>query len=506
MPDIKKVLVANRGEIAIRVFRTCRKMGIGTVAIYTHADRKAPHVRYADEAYCITDSPADTSYLKQDRIIDIAKKTGAAIHPGYGFYAENAGFRRACDDAGVIFIGPSAEHIDMMGSKTGARAVMTEAGVPTVPGTKNPIRDVEEAKKVAREIGYPIMLKAVYGGGGKGMRLVEKEEDFESSFRTASSEALNAFGNGDVYMEKFIVQPHHVEVQVLGDMHGNGIHLFDRECSIQRRHQKVIEEAPSPFISEETRQKMCTVAAEAVKKIGYFSAGTLEFIVGADQNFYFLEMNTRLQVEHPVTELITGIDIVREMIFIAEGKPLNYKQEDIERNGHAIECRIYAEDPSNNFAPSPGLLTVYQTPEGPNVRVESGAYQGYEIPLYYDPMIAKVCANSKTREGAIENMKRILSEYMVAGIKTSIPFHLSVLKNKTFISGVYDTGFIDNKFDMEEMKRRENEDVDVPVIAAAIKQLLSEKISASRAVTRPEVGDSNWKRLGRSVNFAKTLG
>ncbi|ADR18478.1 acetyl-CoA carboxylase biotin carboxylase subunit [Calditerrivibrio nitroreducens] len=505
MPEIKKVLVANRGEIAIRVFRTCRRIGIKTVAIYTHADRKAPHVRYADEAYCITDGPSDTSYLKKDRIIEIAKKTGAAIHPGYGFYAENADFRRACDEAGVIFIGPSAEHIEMMGSKTGARAVMAEAGVPTVPGTKNPIRDVEEAKKVAREIGYPIMLKAVYGGGGKGMRLVHKEEDFESSFRMASSEALNAFGNGDVYMEKFIVQPHHVEIQVLGDMHGNAIHLFDRECSIQRRHQKVIEEAPSPFISKETREKMCKVAAEAIRKIGYYSAGTLEFIVGADQNFYFLEMNTRLQVEHPITEMITGVDIVREMIFVAEGKPLSYKQEDISILGHAIECRVYAEDPSNNFAPSPGLLTVYQTPEGPNVRVESGAYQGYEIPLYYDPMIAKVCSFSKDRNGAIEHMKRILSEYMISGIKTSIPFHMAVLKNPTFLSGVYDTGFIENKFDMEELKRREHLDPTVAAIVASIKQLISEKISASRAVTRPDITESNWKRFGKMINLSKTV-
>lgn len=506
MPEIKKVLVANRGEIAVRIFRTCRKMGIGTVAIYTHADRKAPHVRYADEAYCITDGPWDTSYLKKDRIISIAKKLGAAIHPGYGFYAENADFRRACDAEGVIFIGPSAEHIDMMGSKTGARIVMSEAGVPTVPGTKNPIRDIEDAKSVAREIGYPIMLKAVYGGGGKGMRLVHSEDEFESSFRMASSEAQNAFGNGDMYIEKFIVQPHHVEIQVLGDTHGNAIHLFDRECSIQRRHQKVIEEAPSPFISDETRQKMCKVAAEAIKKIGYFSAGTLEFIVGADQNFYFLEMNTRLQVEHPITEMITGIDIVREMIHVAEGKPLNYTQDEITINGHAIECRIYAEDPANNFAPSPGLLTVYQTPEGPNVRVESGAYQGYEIPLYYDPMIAKVCANSKTRAGAIENMKRILSEYMISGIKTSIPFHVAVLKNETFLSGVYDTGFIDNKFDMEELKRRQHQDVTVPVIVASIKQLLSEKIAASRSVTNSEIAESNWKRFGKTINLSRTLG
>ncbi|MEC9493175.1 acetyl-CoA carboxylase biotin carboxylase subunit [Flexistipes sp.] len=505
MAEIKKVLVANRGEIAIRIFRTCRKMGIKTVAVYTHADRKAPHVRYADEAYCITESASDTNYLKMDKIIKIAKDTGAAIHPGYGFYAENADFVRKCDEEDVTFIGPKAEHIDLMGSKTGARMAMAEAGVPTVPGTKNPIRDVDEAKKICRDIGYPIMLKAVYGGGGKGMRLVEKEEDFDSAFRTASSEAKNAFGNGDMYIEKFIIQPHHVEVQVLGDSHGNALHLFDRECSIQRRHQKVIEEAPSPFINEETREKMCEVASKAVKRLGYISAGTLEFVVGADQSFYFLEMNTRLQVEHPITEMITGVDIVREMIRIAEGKEISFKQEEIHRNGHAIECRIYAEDPSNNFAPSPGLLTIYQTPEGPNVRVESGAYQGYEIPLYYDPMIAKVCANSKTRDGAIENMKRVLSEYIVAGIKTSIPFHFSVLKNETFLSGNYDTGFIDNKFDKEDLERKEHEDPTVPLVAAAIKQLMSEKIAAARSRTRPEVGESDWKRFGKLLNFGNRI-
>ncbi|MGA1862688.1 acetyl-CoA carboxylase biotin carboxylase subunit [Deferribacter thermophilus] len=505
MPEIKKVLVANRGEIAIRVFRTCRKMGIGTVAIYTHADRKAPHVRYADEAYCITDSPADTSYLKMDRIIDIAKKTGAAIHPGYGFYAENADFARACADEGIIFIGPSPEHIELMGSKTGARKAMQEAGVPVVPGTKDPVKDLEEAKKVADEIGYPIMLKAVHGGGGKGMRLVEKPEDLESAFRTAQSEALNAFGSSEVYIEKYIVQPHHVEIQVMGDMHGNALHFFERECSIQRRHQKVIEEAPSPFINDETRAKMYEVAVKAVKKLGYYSAGTLEFIVGADQNFYFLEMNTRLQVEHPVTELITGVDLVNQMIRVAEGKELLYKQDEIIRRGHAIECRIYAEDPTNNFAPSPGLITVYEEPGGPNVRVDSGAYQGYEVPLYYDPMIAKLCTIGKDREYAIRNMRRALSEYKIAGIKTSIPFHLRVLKNETFLSGNYDTGFIDNKFDFEDLKRKENEDVSVPVIAAAIKQLLSEKIAAERAITRPDVGESNWKRSGKLYNICNRL-
>jgi len=506
MADIKKVLVANRGEIAIRVFRTCRKLGIGTVAVYTHADRLAPHVRYADEAYCLTEDSSDTSYLKKDKIIALAKKLGAAIHPGYGFYAENADFVKECEDNGITFIGPKAEHIILMGSKTGARIAMMEAGVPVVPGTKEAITDIEDAKKVAKEVGYPIMLKAVHGGGGKGMRLVKDESEFESSFRMASSEAQNAFGNGDMYIEKFIVEPHHVEVQVLGDTHGNAFHLFERECSIQRRHQKVIEEAPSPFINDETRAKMYEVAVKAVKAIGYISAGTLEFIVGADQNFYFLEMNTRLQVEHPVTELITGVDIVRQMIFIAEGKPVTFKQEEIVRKGHAIECRVYAEDPSNNFAPSPGIITVYESPEGPNVRVDSGAYAGFEVPLYYDPMIAKVCSIGQTRERAITNMKRILSEYKICGIKTSIPFHQRVLENPTFLAGNYDTAFIDTKFNMEDMKRKKNEDVDVPIIAASIKQLLSEKIAAARSVTRRDVGESNWKRFGRLTSLGNKLG
>ncbi|PLX66200.1 MAG: pyruvate carboxylase subunit A [Denitrovibrio sp.] len=506
MADIKKVLVANRGEIAIRVFRTCRKMGIGTIAIYTNADRLAPHVRYADEAYCVSENEGDTSYLKEDKILELASKLGAAIHPGYGFYAENAGFVEKCEKMGIPFIGPKAEHIILMGSKTGARIAMTEAGVPVVPGTKEAIKDVEVAKKTALEVGYPIMLKAVHGGGGKGMRLVHEESEFESSFRMASSEALNAFGNGDMYIEKFIIEPHHVEVQVLGDSHGNGVHLLERECSIQRRHQKVIEEAPSPFINDETRAKMYEVAVKAVKAIGYVSAGTLEFIVGKDQDFYFLEMNTRLQVEHPVTELITGVDIVREMINIAEGKPISFAQESIECKGHAIECRVYAEDPMNNFAPSPGVITVYESPEGPNVRVDSGAYAGFEVPLYYDPMIAKVCSIGQDRARAITNMKRILSEYKICGIKTSIPFHQRVLENETFLAGNYDTAFIDTKFNMEDMNRKLDEDVDVPIIAAAIKQLLSEKIAASRSVTRRDVGESNWKRFGRLTSLGNKLG
>jgi len=505
MPDIKRVLVANRGEIAMRVFRTCRKMGIETVAIFTHADRKAPHVRYADYAFCITEDESDTSYLKQEKIIKIAKDMGAAIHPGYGFYAENADFVKQCEDEGVVFIGPKAEHIILMGSKTGARKAMMEAGVPVVPGTKDAITDIEAAKKTALEVGYPIMLKAVHGGGGKGMRLVMDESDFESAFRMASSEAENAFGNGDMYIEKFIQEPHHVEVQVMGDSHGGAVHFYERECSIQRRHQKVIEEAPSPFINDETRAKMYDVAVKAVKAINYVSAGTLEFIVGKDQDFYFLEMNTRLQVEHPVTELITGVDLVRQMIYVAEGKPISHKQEEIEKRGHAIEARIYAEDPSNNFAPSPGMLTVYETPEGPNVRVDSGAFAGYEIPLYYDPMIAKVCCISKNRTDAIANMKRILSEYKISGIKTSIPFHLRVLENETFISGNYDTAFIDTKFDMEDLQRKEAQDVTVPVIAAAIKQFNSEKLSAARSAVRRDVGETNWKKFGRLTALGNKL-
>lgn len=503
--SIKKILVANRGEIAIRIFRTCRKMNIKTAAIYTHVDRKAPHVRYADEAYCISDNKDDTSYLKEDRIIDIAKKANAAIHPGYGFYAENGDFAQHCVDAGVIFIGPLPKHIKDMGSKTSARDIMGNSGVPVVPGTKNPIRDINDAKITAKKIGYPIMLKAVYGGGGKGMRIVQSENDFESSFRLAASEAQSAFGNGDLYIEKYIEKPHHIEVQVLGDSHGNFIHLFERECSIQRRHQKLIEETPSPFIDDTVREQMYQASVNAIKSIGYISAGTLEFIVGADKKFYFLEMNTRLQVEHPITEIVTGVDIVREMILVAEGKKLTYKQEDITREGHAIECRICAEDPTKNFVPSPGLITVYHAPEGPNVRVSSGVYDGYEVPIYYDPMIAKVCANSKTRIGAIINMRRILSEFVFLGIKTNIPFHQSVLKNKTFIKGIYDTGFIDNQFNAEDLERRKTLDHNVPIIAASIRQLLSEKKAAHSLMSEAEAADYKnlWKLSAKLQSMQK---
>jgi acetyl-CoA carboxylase biotin carboxylase subunit len=494
---IKKILVANRGEIAMRIFRTCRVMNIPTVAVYTQVDRSALHVRYAEEAYCISEEAGDTSYLKPDLILEIAKKTGAAIHPGYGFLSENAAFARRCEEEGVIFIGPSADIIAKMGIKTEARKMMQEAGVPVVPGTKEPLAGTEEARLTAKEIGYPVMLKAIAGGGGKGMRLVRKEEELEAAFRASSSEAAHSFGNGAVYMEKYIENPHHIEVQVLGDKYGNVIHLYERECSIQRRNQKVIEEAPSPFIKEETRKKMLAVAVEACRKIGYYSAGTLEFMMDKEQHFYFLEMNTRLQVEHPVTEECTGVDLVRDMILVASGSPLPYKQEEIEFRGAAIECRIYAEDPENNFMPSPGVIRVREAPEGRNIRLDSAAYAGFEVSLHYDPMIAKLCSWGRNRESAISNMKRALREYKILGIKTTIPFHLRVLQNRAFLKGNYDTTFIDAKFDKEELKRRRNSDPTVAVIAAALKHFELEKEAAARATTLPLVGESLWKYYGK---------
>ena len=494
---IKKVLVANRGEIAMRIFRTCRVMNIPTVAIYTHVDRGALHVRYAEEAFCISDDASDTSYLKPELIIEIAKKTGAAIHPGYGFLSENADFARRCEEEGIVFIGPSSDIIHRMGIKTEARKIMKEAGVPVVPGTEEPIADAEEAKKVAAQIGYPVMLKALAGGGGKGMRLVRSEEEIETAFRLSRSEAANSFGNDAIYMEKYIENPHHIEVQVLGDKYGNVIHLYERECSVQRRNQKVIEESPSPFVKEETRQKMLTVAVEACKKIRYYSAGTLEFMMDKDQNFYFLEMNTRLQVEHPVTEACTGVDLVRDMILVAAGNRLPYKQEDIDFRGAAIECRIYAEDPENNFMPSPGVIKVREAPEGRNIRLDSAAYAGFEVSLHYDPMIAKLCSWGRNRESAISNMVRALREYKILGIKTTIPFHIRVMQNETFLNGNYDTTFIDTKFDKEDLKRRRNNDPTVAIIAAALKHFELEKEAAARATTVPLVGESLWKHYGK---------
>ena len=469
---IKKILVANRGEIAMRIFRTCRVMNISTVAVYTHVDRGALHVRYAEEAYCISNSPEDTSYLKPELILSIAKKTGAAIHPGYGFLSENADFARRCEEEGVIFIGPSADIISKMGIKTEARKIMREAGLPIVPGTETPVQGIDEVKKVANE-------------------------EVETALRLSQSEAGTSFGNDAVYIEKYIENPHHIEVQIMGDKYGNVVHLYERECSIQRRNQKVIEESPSPFVKEETRKKMLKVAVEACKKIGYYSAGTLEFMMDKDQNFYFLEMNTRLQVEHPVTEECTGVDLVRDMITVAAGNPLPYKQDDIQFSGAAIECRIYAEDPENNFMPSPGVITVREAPEGRNLRLDSAAYAGFEVSLHYDPMIAKLCCWGRTRASAISNMARALREYKILGIKTTIPFHQRVLKNAAFLKGEYDTTFIDTRFDKEDLKRRQNTDPTVAVIAAAVRHYEREKEAASRATTLPVVGESLWKYYGK---------
>jgi acetyl-CoA carboxylase biotin carboxylase subunit len=494
---IKKVLVANRGEIAMRIFRTCREMNIPTVAVYTHVDRGALHVRYAEEAYCISENEADTSYLKPDEIIGIAKKTGAAIHPGYGFLSENAGFARRCEEEGINFIGPGSEIIAKMGRKTEARKIMKEAGLPIVPGTENPVDDLEEVRSAARETGYPVMLKAVAGGGGKGMRLVRSEEELDAAFRMSRSEAAGSFGDDAVYIEKYIENPHHIEVQVLGDKYGNVIHLYERECSIQRRNQKVIEEAPSPFVTEDVRKKMLAVAVEACRKIGYCSAGTLEFMMDKDRNFYFLEMNTRLQVEHPVTEACTGVDLVRDMILVASGKHLPYKQEDIVFRGAAIECRIYAEDPANNFMPSPGIIKVREIPEGHNIRLDSAAYTGFEVSLHYDPMIAKLCSWGRNRESAISNMTRALREYQILGIRTTIPFHLHVLNNKTFLNGNYDTTFIDTEFDKEKLARKKNSNPEVAVIMAALKRFEEEKEAAARATTVPSAGESLWKHYGK---------
>jgi acetyl-CoA carboxylase biotin carboxylase subunit len=439
----QKVLVANRGEIAVRVMRTLREMGIRSVAVYSEADRRALHVRMADEAYPIGPAPSRESYLVIDRIIEACKKSGAqAVHPGYGFLSENAAFARAVAAAGITFIGPPASAMDAMGYKTAARERMTAAGVPVVPGAT--ISSAAELPAIADRIGYPVMLKAAGGGGGKGMRLVKGPSELMAAFDRARSEAKSAFGDENVYVEKAIVEPRHVEIQVLGDSHGNVIHLFERDCSIQRRHQKVVEETPtpSPVRTPALIAKMGEVAVKAAKAVDYVSAGTVEFLLAPDGSFYFLEMNTRLQVEHPITELITGIDLVREQVRIAAGEPLGYGQDDVAPRGHAIQCRIYAEDPSSNFLPSPGTIEVLRLPGGPGVRDDSGAYEGAEISSFYDPLVSKLCTWAPTRELAIAKMRRALSEYVVTGIKTNLPFHLALMDHPEFQRGKYDTGFI----------------------------------------------------------------
>jgi acetyl-CoA carboxylase biotin carboxylase subunit len=445
---IQKVLVANRGEIAVRVMRSCREIGIRSVAVFSEADRKAMHVRYADEAYCIGPAPSSESYLRADKIIEVAKMAGVdAIHPGYGFLSENAAFAQSVSDAGIIFIGPSPEAILTMGDKLTARQKMIDNGVPVVPGTKENLADEAMLKQTAEEIGYPVMLKASAGGGGKGMRLVRKEADLIAGYRMAKSEAKSAFGDDAVYIEKYIESPHHIEFQILADTHGNTIHLFERECSVQRRHQKVVEETPSPLMTPELRETMGQQAIAAAKSVNYVGAGTVEFLVDNNLNFYFLEMNTRLQVEHPITERVTGKDLVKAQIIIANGDPIPYKQEDLFQNGHAIECRIYAEDHTNNFMPSPGLVKHITEPLGLGIRTDGYVYEGYEIPYHYDPMISKLISWAPTRKEAIERMKRALYEYKITGVKTSIPFLTKIMTAKDFVDGNYDTHFIEKNID-----------------------------------------------------------
>jgi acetyl-CoA carboxylase biotin carboxylase subunit len=441
----KKILVANRGEIACRVIRACREMHIAAAAVYSDVDRDAKHVRMADEAFGIGPAPSSESYLRGEKVIDAALKCGAdAIHPGYGFLSENAAFVRAVTDAGLTFIGPPPEAMEAMGGKISARKIAIGAGVPVVPGTTEPLASYEHAAETAASFGYPVMLKASAGGGGKGMRLVGSEGEMRSAFDNARSEALASFGDGSVYIEKAIVRPRHIEIQVFSDTHGNHVHLGERECSIQRRHQKVIEEAPSPIDSAELREKMGECAVMVARAVNYVGAGTVEFLVSdVDRSFYFLEMNTRLQVEHPVTELVTGIDLVREQITVAAGQELTFTQADIALSGHAIECRIYAEDPENNFLPSPGRIKRLRIPQGPGVRDDGGVYEGSEVSIFYDPMISKFAAYGRDRGEAIDRMRRALMEYRIDGIKTTLPFFRQIMEDQEFIDGRLDTGFIE---------------------------------------------------------------
>ncbi len=495
----KKVLIANRGEIAVRVIRACAERGIPTVAVYSDADRSALHVMYADEAYHIGPPPSRESYLRGDTIIDVARRVGAdAIHPGYGFLSENAEFAAACLDAGITFIGPSPDAIEKMGDKSTARETVARRGVPLVPGSEKGLRD-EELRAVAEQIGYPLMIKASAGGGGKGMRAVSNPAEFENSLAAARREAMNAFGNDEVYLEKQIVNARHIEIQILADSHGNTIHLGERECSIQRRHQKLIEEAPSVALDDATRQAMGKIAISAAEAVNYVNAGTIEFLFDSkDNQYYFLEMNTRLQVEHPVTEEVTGVDLVKEQIAIAAGRRLRYRQEDVQAKGWAIECRITAEDPFNNFLPSTGVVTYLQEPTGPGVRVESALYRGGEISLFYDPMVAKLIASGENRAEAILRMRRALTEYRIGGIKTSIPFHQGIMDSTEFIWGTFDTGFL-NRRRIERPTAQLQEDEQIVAVVAAL--LAHEEGRQAVHIGHQPNGEhspvSMWKQSGR---------
>ena len=486
---MKKILVANRGEIAVRVMRSAKEMGISTVAIFSEADRTAPHVLYADEAVCVGPPPSSESYLNIDKIISVAHELNVdAIHPGYGFLSENAHFARRLKEENIILIGPSAEAMEMMGDKLKAKATVKKYDVPMIKGTEEKITDISKAKTIADDIGYPILIKAAAGGGGKGMRVVNQEKDFVEQMNLAISEAQTAFGDGSVFIEKYVASPRHIEIQILADTHGNYVHLFERECSIQRRHQKVIEEAPSVVLSEELRQRMGACAVNVAKSCDYVGAGTVEFLIDADHNFYFLEMNTRLQVEHPVTELITGVDLVREQIQIAQGQKLTFKQEDLSINGHALELRVYAEDSNNNFAPDIGTLKIYQLPESIGIRVDNGFREGMEIPIYYDSMLAKLITFGKDRSEAIKRMLRAIDEYHITGVHTTLPFGKFVLQNEHFISGDFDTHFVKNYFTPEKINRSNKQEAEIAAFLST--QLLAEKKSTNIIKSAKK---TNWK-------------
>ncbi len=499
----QKILIANRGEIAVRVIRACRELGVKTVALYSDVDRDALHVRYADEAYACGPPPAAESYLRGDAIVEIAKACGAeAIHPGYGFLAENGEFADRCEREGVVFIGPRGDVMRKMGDKVTARQTMEAAGVPIVPGTTERLSD-DEATEWAKKIGLPVMVKASAGGGGKGMRLVREEGELAQGLARARSEAKASFGDDSLYIEKFVEEPRHIEIQILADSHGNAVHLFERECSIQRRHQKVIEEAPGNGISPGLRARMGAAAVAAAQAVDYVGAGTCEFLVDRHNDFFFLEMNTRVQVEHAITEAITGVDIVKTMIRVAAGEPLPFGQDDVAISGHAIEARIYAEDPDNNFVPSPGDIAVYRPSGGIGVRVDSGVYQGARVTVYYDPMVAKLITWGRDRDEAIERMRRALFEFVVKGIKTSIPFHQRVLRHPVFLKGHYDTGFIDDHMDggsggVAEKGEDEREAQRAGVLLAAIAAYRRDKAKATQQRAPSGEGDANnWKAYGR---------
>ncbi|MGY5846801.1 acetyl-CoA carboxylase biotin carboxylase subunit [Salegentibacter sp. HM20] len=472
---MKKILVANRGEIALRVMKTIQRMGIKTVAIFSTADRNAPHVKFADEAVCVGEAPSNQSYLKVEKIIEVAKKLKVdGIHPGYGFLSENAAFAEAVEKNGITWIGPGSKAIEIMGSKLAAKDAVKEYDIPMVPGIDEAITDPEKAKKIAKEIGFPILIKASAGGGGKGMRIVEKEKDLEDQMKRAISEAESAFGDGSVFIEKYVSSPRHIEIQILADTHGNILHLFERECSVQRRHQKVVEEAPSVVLSDKMRKQMGKAAVKVARSCDYVGAGTVEFLYDENDNFYFLEMNTRLQVEHPVTELITGIDLVEQQIKIARGEKLKFSQEDLKISGHALELRVYAEDPLDDFLPSVGTLNRYRIPQGPGIRVDNGFEEGMEVPIYYDPMLAKLITYGKTREEAIQLMLQAIKNYEVEGVMTTLPFGKFVFEHEAFRSGKFDTHFVKKYYSAEKLEDEIKEEARLAAIIA-LKQYLKDQ-------------------------------